>query len=227
MQSVKPFVLQMHFIQISSQLPEGFLSDSAGDLCHQAAVCSFTGFFNLHFLSSMVPQESFMIPVYDSKIHVEVGPKVKQTIAHAAESLLFRNLEHKLPFSHVPMKAQVRVCHRQKANPMLSLFLREGYNNPQVSGENLIGLSRARRPHNAIFVNFDDEEIPTKPLDAAVQTWKKVCTNPVDKKVEEELRKVCALLLSWADHYTAACCVGKNCMQPFSLTSPKILGDCN
>lgn len=77
----------------------------------------------------------------------------------------------------------------------LSLFLREGYNNPQVSGENLIGLSRARRPHNAIFVNFDDEEVPTKPLDAAVQNWKKVCTNPVDKKVEEELRKVCALLL--------------------------------
>ncbi|KAL2298101.1 hypothetical protein Nmel_017063, partial [Mimus melanotis] len=71
-----------------------------------------------------------------------------------------------------------------------SLFFREGYNNPQVSGENLIGLSRARRPHNAIFVNFDDEEIPTKPLDAAVQNWKKVCTNPVDKKVEEELRKL-------------------------------------
>lgn len=67
-----------------------------------------------------------------------------------------------------------------------------------MSGENLIGLSRARRPHNAIFVNFDDEEIPTKPLDAAVQNWKKVCTNPVDKKAEEELRKVCALLLIWA-----------------------------
>lgn len=64
-----------------------------------------------------------------------------------------------------------------------------------MSGENLIGLSRARRPHNAIFVNFDDEEIPSKPLDAAVQNWNKVCTNPVDKKVEEELRKVCALLL--------------------------------
>ncbi|KAM7088100.1 uncharacterized protein J5F26_013292 isoform 2-T2 [Ciconia maguari] len=82
---------------------------------------------------------------------------------------------------------------------------REGYNNPQVSGENLIGLSRARRPHNAIFVNFDDEEIPAKPLDAAVQTWKKVCTNPVDKKVEEELGKVRALLLIWAEHYTVAC----------------------
>ncbi|XP_009320445.1 PREDICTED: LOW QUALITY PROTEIN: general transcription factor 3C polypeptide 5-like [Pygoscelis adeliae] len=75
---------------------------------------------------------------------------------------------------------------------------REGYNNPQVSGENLIGLSRARRPHNAIFVNFDDEEIPTKPLDAAVQTWKKVCTNPVDKKVEEELRKLFEVRPVWS-----------------------------
>ncbi|PNJ45270.1 GTF3C5 isoform 2 [Pongo abelii] len=37
---------------------------------------------------------------------------------------------------------------------------REGYNNPPISGENLIGLSRARRPHNAIFVNFEDEEVP-------------------------------------------------------------------
>ncbi|XP_063209060.1 bile salt-activated lipase-like isoform X1 [Chroicocephalus ridibundus] len=74
----------------------------------------------------------------------------------------------------------------------------EGYNNPQVSGENLIGLSRARRPHNAIFVNFDDEEIPTKPLDAAVQTWKKVCTNPVDKKAEEELRKLFEVPPVWS-----------------------------
>uniref|UniRef100_A0A8C4LVH4 General transcription factor 3C polypeptide 5 n=1 Tax=Equus asinus TaxID=9793 RepID=A0A8C4LVH4_EQUAS len=37
---------------------------------------------------------------------------------------------------------------------------REGYNNPPISSENLIGLSRARRPHNAIFVNFEDDEVP-------------------------------------------------------------------
>lgn len=66
-----------------------------------------------------------------------------------------------------------------------------------MSRENLIGLSRARRPHNAIFVNFDDDDIPTKPLEPAVQTWKKVCTNPVDKKVEEELRKVQAKSREW------------------------------
>lgn len=67
---------------------------------------------------------------------------------------------------------------------------REGYHNPTISGENLIGLSRARRPHNAIFVNFEDTEVPEQPLEAAVQTWKKACTNPIDQKVEEELRKV-------------------------------------
>ncbi|XP_019396405.1 PREDICTED: general transcription factor 3C polypeptide 5 [Crocodylus porosus] len=75
---------------------------------------------------------------------------------------------------------------------------REGYNNPQVSAENLIGLSRARRPHNAIFVNFDDEETPDKPLEAAVQNWKKVCTNPVDKKVEEDLRKLFEIRPVWS-----------------------------
>lgn len=74
--------------------------------------------------------------------------------------------------------------------PLPLSVLREGYNNPPVSGENLIGLSRARRPHNAIFVNFEEDEVPMQPLEAAVQTWKRVCTNPVDRKVEEELRKV-------------------------------------
>ncbi|XP_004375849.1 general transcription factor 3C polypeptide 5 [Trichechus manatus latirostris] len=75
---------------------------------------------------------------------------------------------------------------------------REGYNNPTISGENLIGLSRARRPHNAIFVNFEEDEVPMQPLEAAVQTWKKVCTNPIDRKVEEELRKLFDLRPIWS-----------------------------
>lgn len=69
---------------------------------------------------------------------------------------------------------------------------REGYNNPPISGENLIGLSRARRLHNAIFVNFEGDEVPEQPLEAAVQTWNRICTNPLDRKAEEELRKVSA-----------------------------------
>ncbi|XP_053414968.1 general transcription factor 3C polypeptide 5 isoform X1 [Nycticebus coucang] len=75
---------------------------------------------------------------------------------------------------------------------------REGYNNPPISGENLIGLSRARRPHNAIFVNFEEDEVPSKPLEAAVHTWKRVCTNPMDRKVEEELRKLFDIRPVWS-----------------------------
>ncbi|XP_055256230.1 general transcription factor 3C polypeptide 5 isoform X2 [Moschus berezovskii] len=75
---------------------------------------------------------------------------------------------------------------------------REGYNNPAISGENLIGLSRARRPHNAIFVNFEGDEVPERPMEAAVQTWKKVCTNPVDHRVEEELRKLFDIRPIWS-----------------------------
>uniref|UniRef100_A0A8C9A4I1 Ral transcription factor IIIC subunit 5 n=1 Tax=Prolemur simus TaxID=1328070 RepID=A0A8C9A4I1_PROSS len=89
----------------------------------------------------------------------------------------------------------LRCCRRwaaRKASPV------EGYNNPPISGENLIGLSRARRPHNAIFVNFEEDEVPMKPLEAAVQTWKRVCTNPIDRKVEEELRKLFDIRPIWS-----------------------------
>ncbi|XP_042336368.1 general transcription factor 3C polypeptide 5 [Sceloporus undulatus] len=75
---------------------------------------------------------------------------------------------------------------------------REGYHNPPLSSENLIGLSRARRPHNAIFVNFEDEEIPTKPLDAAEQTWKRVCSKAVDHRAEEELKKLFEVRPVWS-----------------------------
>lgn len=75
---------------------------------------------------------------------------------------------------------------------------REGYNNPPVTGENLIGLSRARRLHNAVFVNFEDDEVPVQPLEPAVQTWRRLCTNPVDQKVEEELRELFAIRPVWS-----------------------------
>ncbi|KAK2506977.1 hypothetical protein MC885_017875 [Smutsia gigantea] len=92
---------------------------------------------------------------------------------------------------------------------------REGYNNPPISGENLIGLSRARRPHNAIFVNFEEDEVPMQPLEAAVQTWKRVCTNPVDQRVEEALRKVSRSRLSG----TGPCLLG-SCSHDSSPDGP-------
>lgn len=32
--------------------------------------------------------------------------------------------------------------------------------------------------------------MPVQPLEPAVQTWQRLCTNPVDRKAEEELREV-------------------------------------
>ncbi|KAK1155886.1 general transcription factor 3C polypeptide 5-like isoform X1 [Acipenser oxyrinchus oxyrinchus] len=67
---------------------------------------------------------------------------------------------------------------------------REGYLPPQLSSENLIGLSRARRPHNAIFVNFEDKAVPTEAMEAAVLNWKRVCSHPNEQQSEEELRQL-------------------------------------
>ncbi|XP_078406305.1 general transcription factor 3C polypeptide 5 [Cetorhinus maximus] len=66
---------------------------------------------------------------------------------------------------------------------------RDGYHPPKLSNENLIGLGRARRPHNAIFVNFDDTEVPSQPLEAAVQNWRKFNTQAADRRAEEELKR--------------------------------------
>ncbi|XP_035246853.1 general transcription factor 3C polypeptide 5 [Anguilla anguilla] len=65
---------------------------------------------------------------------------------------------------------------------------REGYVPQTVSHDNLIGLSRARRPHNAIFVAFEEKEVPTKPLEAAVQNWRRLCVHPSDSKKEQEIK---------------------------------------
>lgn len=56
--------------------------------------------------------------------------------------------------------------------------------------DHLIAPNRARRPNNAIFVNFDDKTIPSGPLEAAVTSWKKFCVHPNDAKAEQQLRQV-------------------------------------
>ncbi|XP_015222702.2 general transcription factor 3C polypeptide 5 [Lepisosteus oculatus] len=67
---------------------------------------------------------------------------------------------------------------------------REGYTHPVLSSENLIGLSRARRPHNAIFVSFEDKDVPTEPLEAAVQNWQRFCAHPDKHRAEEEIKQL-------------------------------------
>ncbi|KAJ8260686.1 hypothetical protein COCON_G00164090 [Conger conger] len=64
---------------------------------------------------------------------------------------------------------------------------REGYIPQVVSHENLIGQSRARRPHNAIFVAFEDKDAPSEPLEAAVHNWRKLCMHPSDIRTEKEI----------------------------------------
>uniref|UniRef100_A0A8C7DP08 Ral transcription factor IIIC subunit 5 n=1 Tax=Oncorhynchus kisutch TaxID=8019 RepID=A0A8C7DP08_ONCKI len=68
--------------------------------------------------------------------------------------------------------------------------IQEGYCPPTVSRNNLIGLSRARRPHNAIFLNFDDKNVPTEPLEAAKFNWKRVCVHPSNIKAKEQINKM-------------------------------------
>lgn len=67
----------------------------------------------------------------------------------------------------------------------------------QLQGTNkksFIGLNRARRPHNAIFISFTDPTVPSECIEAAEVNWKRVCLKEHDFKAEEQLKKVCILL---------------------------------
>ncbi|CAB1332806.1 unnamed protein product [Coregonus sp. 'balchen'] len=81
---------------------------------------------------------------------------------------------------------------------------KEGHCPPTVSRDNLIGLSRARRPHNAIFLNFYDQNIPTEPLEAAKVNWKRVCVHPSDIKAEEQLKKMFESRPIWSGYAVKA-----------------------
>lgn len=56
--------------------------------------------------------------------------------------------------------------------------------------DHIIAPNRARRPNNAIFVNFDDKTIPSEPLEAAVTTWRKLCVHPNDLKAEKKIKQL-------------------------------------
>lgn len=70
------------------------------------------------------------------------------------------------------------------------LFLPD-YRQQTNNSNNLIGLNRIRRRHNAIFVSFTDPSVPTTCLEAATANWIQVCQKDCDKQAEEQLRKVC------------------------------------
>ncbi|XP_044030137.1 general transcription factor 3C polypeptide 5 isoform X1 [Siniperca chuatsi] len=59
-----------------------------------------------------------------------------------------------------------------------------------INKKNFIGLNRARRPHNAIFVSFTDPTVPTECIEAARVNWARVCLKENDKQAEEQLKKM-------------------------------------
>ncbi|XP_049460156.1 general transcription factor 3C polypeptide 5 [Epinephelus fuscoguttatus] len=59
-----------------------------------------------------------------------------------------------------------------------------------LSSKNFIGWSRARRPHNAIFVSFTDPTVPTECLEPAKINWERVCVKENEKQAEEQLKKM-------------------------------------
>ncbi|XP_070844987.1 general transcription factor 3C polypeptide 5 [Chaetodon trifascialis] len=64
------------------------------------------------------------------------------------------------------------------------------HNQLPIIKKSFIGLNRARRPHNAIFVSFNDPTVPTECLEAARINWIRVCVKDHDKQVEEQLKKM-------------------------------------
>uniref|UniRef100_A0A3B5LRX7 General transcription factor IIIC, polypeptide 5 n=1 Tax=Xiphophorus couchianus TaxID=32473 RepID=A0A3B5LRX7_9TELE len=61
---------------------------------------------------------------------------------------------------------------------------------PLPVSKNFIGLNRARRPHNAIFVSFTDPAVPSECLEAARVNWGRVCLKEHDLESEEKVKKM-------------------------------------
>ncbi|XP_056157759.1 general transcription factor 3C polypeptide 5 [Lampris incognitus] len=64
------------------------------------------------------------------------------------------------------------------------------HNVVPITKENFISLNRARRPHNAVFVNFTDPSVPSECLEAARTNWQRVCIKEWDRYAEEEMKKM-------------------------------------
>ncbi|XP_054600705.2 general transcription factor 3C polypeptide 5 [Nothobranchius furzeri] len=56
--------------------------------------------------------------------------------------------------------------------------------------KNLIGLARARRQNNAVFVSFNDPSVPTECLPAAKQNWARFCMKESDRRAEANIREM-------------------------------------
>ncbi|XP_055009385.1 general transcription factor 3C polypeptide 5 isoform X2 [Boleophthalmus pectinirostris] len=55
--------------------------------------------------------------------------------------------------------------------------------------KNFIGLNRARRPHNAIFVTFLDP-VPNECMEMAKVNWQRVCVKESDRRAEQQITEM-------------------------------------
>ncbi|XP_041826814.1 general transcription factor 3C polypeptide 5 [Melanotaenia boesemani] len=69
-------------------------------------------------------------------------------------------------------------------------FLQKSSAAQRAVSKNFIGLNRARRPHNAIFVSFNEPTVPTKCLEAAKVNWTRCCLKESDREAEEQLKRM-------------------------------------
>ncbi|XP_068191280.1 general transcription factor 3C polypeptide 5 [Antennarius striatus] len=113
--------------------------------------------------------------LYDKIIlrKVENQEYFEQPLPYFLPPAIFSRLDNPVDYFYRPDSHQNTVSGRQPVNK-----------------KNIIGLNRARRPHNAIFVSFADPTVPAHCLEAARVNWKRVCQKEHDKQAEEQMRKM-------------------------------------
>ncbi|XP_076025635.1 general transcription factor 3C polypeptide 5 [Genypterus blacodes] len=64
------------------------------------------------------------------------------------------------------------------------------HNQGPAHKKNFISLTRARRPHNAVFVSYNEAVVPAEALEAAKVNWERVCLKETDKQTEIQLKQM-------------------------------------
>eukprot|EP00064_Thunnus_orientalis_P012338 superscaffoldBa00001880_g12373 len=166
--------------------------------------------------SEDVPGSSSTVELQDKKLVCVEYPAVVNSVSKMLETLGGDQAVSKT-FAHPNRRLELRYrpqdpfCHSLCGNrfPSSNLLLRvrrrvrksdpkDAEINMDVLGvigttqmplnKNFIGLNRARRPHNAIFVSFTEPTVPTECLEAAKVNWIRVCLKERDKQAEEQLK---------------------------------------
>ncbi|KAF7663374.1 hypothetical protein LDENG_00212170, partial [Lucifuga dentata] len=119
-------------------------------------------------------------------VHLEGG---KQTSLY--DKIILRKSENQ-EFFEQPMPYFLPPAIFSRLDTPVDYFYRHDTQHSQVPShkKNFISLTRARRPHNAIFVSFNDAVVPSECLEAARVNWERVCLKEHDKRFEERLKQM-------------------------------------